>query len=101
MGRLEKYAIAAALVAITSQFYIDILVEDFRVSCGIITMGIMMYIYKNLNTIVIGTVSGISVYLWRIFVLFMRNRLTAELSTSYFVEIYFYVLIFAMLSKQN
>jgi len=98
MGRLEKYAIAAVLVAISSQFYIDILVENFRVSCGIITLGIVMYLYKELNSILIGAVSGISVYLWRIFILFMRSRLTAELSMSYFIEISFYILIGVLVS---
>lgn len=95
--RVKKYIVASVIIAMASQFYFDILIEDFRVSCGIIALGVVSINYRGLNQFFLGVFAGISVVIWRIMVLIIRGSFDLEIAYSYSIEIYFYALLGGMI----
>ena len=63
MTKRTRILIGAMLVALFSQLYLDLLIEDFRVSCGVIALGIFIYTNKDIPGTTMGIASAISTLL--------------------------------------
>lgn len=90
MNKLKRLIAASAIVALSSQINIGFSGSDFRVSGGIIFLGILLFLYEDLKPIQTGIVSGISVYLLRILLYFLGNGEFNEVIWSFQLEIFFY-----------
>lgn len=91
MTKRERILVGAMLVAFFSQLYLDLLIDNFRVSCGVIALGIFIYTNKDISGRTIGIASAISTLLWRLLVLVLFEGFDAGLVIGYIPEIFFYV----------
>lgn len=96
MAKFKKILFGSLIVTLSSQFYIDILISDFRVSCGIIALGLFLYLNRDISPIVLGTSVAFSTYIWRIAVYFLRNGIDYQIMGAFTPEIFFYI-IYAVL----
>jgi len=90
MSRKTRIIIGAMLVALFSQLYLDLLIDDFRVSCGAIALSIFIYSNKDVNGSVIGLASAASTFLWRIIVLSLFDEFNTAIIIGYIPEVFFY-----------
>lgn len=102
MKALKPYILAAALVAAASQIGISVLNADFRISAGIIVFALILNWDQPLKPIRLGVVSGLSVYVVRLFIHALANGSIQEVWVSYQFEILFYLfygIIYQALSR--
>jgi len=95
--------VGAALIALFSQLYLDLLIPDFRVSCGVIAMGIFIYTNQDISGSVMGFAAGASTFLWRLTVLTVFDDFNTAILIGYIPEIFFYISygIFMQLTAQR
>lgn len=104
MKNIKKMLVVTGIVALTSQIYLDIIVSHFKISLGIIFFAIFLYIYRELNAIIIGVFTGFSVYFLRVLVYSIRDGVISDVAFTYFPEIFFYIfygVFFTILIKKN
>lgn len=104
MKNIKRMLVVTGVVALTSQIYLDIIVTDFKISLGIIFFAIFLFIYRELNPIIIGVLTGFSVYVLRVIVYLIGNGVTSGVAWIYFPEIFFYIsygVFFTILIKKN
>lgn len=92
MAKFKKILFGSLIVALSSQFYIDILISDFRVTCAIIALGLFLYLNKDISPIVMGIAVAFSTYFWRIIVYFFRHGIDYDILGAYTPEIFFYII---------
>ncbi len=92
MTNFKKILLGALLVTLSSQFYIDILISDFRVTCAVITLGLFLYINRDISPVVMGIAVAFSTYFWRVLVYFLRNGIDYSIKGAYIPEIFFYII---------
>ncbi len=92
MAKLKKILFGSLIVTLSSQFYIDILISDFRVTCAIIALGLFLYLNKDISPIVMGFAVAFSTYFWRIIVYFFRHGIDYNILGAYTPEIFFYII---------
>lgn len=100
----RRLFIAALIIAISSQFYIDILLADFRITCAVIALGITLYFFRDLHPIVLGISVSASTFLWRTSILAFSSGYQPDIVYGYIPEIFFYIFygaLFWWLSHQN
>jgi len=74
MKRISKMLFIAATVAITSQLYLNFIIDGFRVSTAVILFPILLVTYsKELSSFGTGVVTGLMVFLVRISILLIRG----------------------------
>ncbi|WP_432408130.1 ATP-binding protein [Wukongibacter sp. M2B1] len=103
MTKLKKILIGSLIVTLSSQFYIDILLSDFRVSCAIIALGLFLFLNRDVSPIIVGITVGISTYLWRTLIYFLRYGNDYEVMVAYIPEIFFFIvygILFSRLMKK-
>lgn len=97
----------ALIVGLASQVSIGFLTGDFKVSAGVISFGLMLFYYENMDPVGAGILSGISVYFFRLFSYFLINSSLEPVLISYLYEISFYisygiiVKVFGLLAKRD
>lgn len=91
MTKRSRIFIGAMLVALFSQLYLDLLIQDFRVSCGVIALGIFIYTNKDIPATTMGIASAASTLLWRLVVLASFDGFDLATLTGYVPEIFFYI----------
>ncbi|MTI70022.1 MAG: sensor histidine kinase [Firmicutes bacterium] len=105
MKKFKKMFMVAFIVAIFSQVNIDLLLTDFRFSSAAIVFPIFLFVYRRFNPIIMGLLTGVSIYIWRVGLYVARGGYYKEVLWSYFPEVFFYVfygLIFiSLFRKQN
>ncbi|WP_432663349.1 ATP-binding protein [Wukongibacter baidiensis] len=99
MTKLKKILIGSLIVTLSSQFYIDILLSDFRVSCAIIALGLFLFLNRDISPIVMGTAVAFSTYLWRIAIYFLRYGNNYEVMGAYIPEIFFFIIYGILFSR--
>ncbi len=87
----KKFLIGILIISITSLLYFDILIADFRITFAIITMGAFLYIYRRIDPIVVGTIIGISTFLIRMSLYFIKYGYLTGMGYGYVPEISFYI----------
>lgn len=103
MTKLKKILIGSLIVTLSSQFYIDILLSDFRVSCAIIALGLFLFLNRDISPIIMGLAVAFSTYLWRIVIYFLRYGNNYEVMGAYIPEIFFFIvygILFSILIKK-
>jgi len=90
MNKLKRSILIVLVVGVTAQINLDIIVSDFKVSLGIIFLGIYFYLNRNLNNVIIGFLSGLLVYLLRIAVSTIVSGHLMESYSAFYPEIFFY-----------
>ena len=90
MKKRSRILLGAGLVALFSQLYLDVLLSDFRVTCGLIALGIFIYLNKDISPLVMGIASAVSTFLWRGMIFFLRGDISNELLLSFVPELFFY-----------
>lgn len=104
MKNMKKMLVVAGIVALTSQIYLDIIATDFRISWAIIFLAIFLFLYRDLNIIQTGILTGVIVYIWRVFVYTIGDGFYTDVIWAYFPEIFFYAsfgIVFSFLVKKN
>ena len=89
--KFKKMIIISIIIAITSQINMNLLISDFRVSIAIILFPVFLYLFDEQDTIKIGVMCAISVYILRVGIYFIGNGSFIEILLAYFPEIFFYV----------
>lgn len=79
------------LVGLASQVSIGLMINDFRVSAGIIALVILLLYYENLKPVQTGLLSGFMVYIFRLFLYLLTNGNIKDVIVSYQLEILFYL----------
>jgi len=100
----KKYFIASLIIAISSQFYIDILLTDFRVTCAVIALGIVLYYYRELHPVLLGITVSASTFIWRTGILVFTTGFDQTIVSGFIPEIFFYMFygaFFYWLSDHN
>lgn len=87
----KKLIFVSIIVALASQISIGLMVNNFRVSAGIISFVLFLLYYEELKPIPLGIVSGIMVYLLRLMVYYLTNGKINDIIISYLLEILFYI----------
>lgn len=104
MKNIKKMLVVAGIVALTSQIYLDIIVSDFRISWAIIFLAIFLFLYRDLNVILTGVITGFVVYIWRVIFYAIGYGIIGDVALTYFPEIFFYTfygIFFSILIKKN
>lgn len=104
MTKLKKILLGTLIVTISSQFYIDILISDFRVSCGLIALGLFLFLNRDISPAAMGITTAISTYVWRTIIYFLRYGTNFEIMISYIPEIFFYIIygiVFSRLTRKK
>ncbi len=91
MSKRNRLFAGAMLIALFSQLYLDLLIDDFRVSCGVIALAIFIHTNRDISGITIGLTSAVSTFTWRVIVLFFFGNLDPAIVLSYLPEIFFYI----------
>ena len=91
MSKKSRLFIGVMLIALFSQLYLDLLFDDFRVSCGVIAIAIFIHTNQDINTITVGITSAASTFLWRVIVLTVFGLYDQAIVVSYIPEMFFYV----------
>ncbi len=74
MKKISKMLFIAAIVAITSQLYLNFIIDGFRVSTAVILFPILLITYsKELSSFWTGVVTGLMVFIVRISILLIRG----------------------------
>ena len=90
-NKLKRMIIISIIIAITSQINMNLLISDFRVSVAIILFPVFIYLFDELDTIKIGIMCAISVYILSVGIYFIKNGIFIEILLAYFPEMFFYV----------
>lgn len=104
MTKLKRILIGTLIVTLASQFYFDILISDFRVSCGLIALGLFLFLNRDISPIVMGFSTAVSTYAWRIIIYFLRSGYDFEIIVAYIPEIFFYIvygIVFSRLTRRK
>lgn len=99
MTKFKKILLGSLIVTLSSQFYIDILLSDFRVSCAIIALGLFLFLNRDISPIVMGIAVGFSTYIWRILIYFLRYGYNYEILGAYIPEIFFFIVYGILFSR--
>ncbi|SHK28691.1 ATP-binding protein [Paramaledivibacter caminithermalis] len=91
MAKFKKIFLGTMIVTISSQFYIDILLSDFRITCAIIALGLFLYLNEDINPIIMGITVSFSTYIWRTIIHFLTYGFDAKIIGAYTPEIFFYI----------
>lgn len=91
MNKLKKLVLGSIIVTLSSQFYIDILFSDFRVTCAIIALGLFLFLNRDISPIIMGITVSFSTYIWRSGIFFIKNGIDLDIFRSYVPEIFFYI----------
>ena len=91
MNKLKKIIAISAIIGLSSQIYMDFLVSNFRISFAPILFPLFLLLYSDLNFIVLGITSGLSVQVWRSLVYYLKYGLNDEIFILYFPEVAFYI----------
>ncbi len=91
MTKRNRIFVGAMLIALFSQLYLDLLIPDFRVSCGAIAMAIFIYTNEDITGTTIGIAAGTSTFIWRLIVLASFDDFTSAVMIGYIPEIFFYI----------
>ncbi len=104
MEKIKTSLLIIIVTAFAAQVNLDILVTDFKVSLGIVFLGVYLYHYRNLNLFVIGISSGLIVcFLRSLFSIVTGNSIISSLN-AYYPEIFFYTaftLTYLMLQRRE
>ncbi|MGH4140762.1 hypothetical protein [Clostridium sp.] len=82
--------IISIIIAITSQINMNLLISNFRVSVAIILFPVFLYLFDEIDTIKMGVMCAIFVYILRVGIYFIENGSFIEILLAYFPEIFFY-----------
>lgn len=85
-----KMILVAAIVGITAQIYISILITNFMISFAIILFPVFLFSFEDINTTITGIFAALFVYLLRIIFTIFNGGLFIDAAYSYFPEIFFY-----------
>lgn len=91
MTKLKKLILGSIIVTLSSQFYIDILFSDFRVTCAIIALGLFLFLNRDISPIIMGITVSVSTYIWRAGIFFLKDGINLNILGSYVPEIFFYI----------
>lgn len=94
----KKMILVSLIVALGSQISIGLSGSDFIVSAGIIFFIILLYLHRELKPIPTGILSGIMVYILRLFVYYLVEGSIQEVILSYQLEALFYLFYSAIYS---
>lgn len=90
--------------ALASQISINLFVKDFKIALAIIIFAVYMYIFPDLNKILLGIITGTAVYLGRIGVYSLTSHITRETVYFFLPEFFFYVsfgILYNALNRKN
>lgn len=96
----KKMLLVSLLVGLASQISIGLMINDFRVSAGIIAFVILLLYYEDLKPVQTGLLSGLMVYLFRLAIYYLTRGNLKNVVISYQLEILFYIfysLIYSLL----
>jgi two-component system sensor histidine kinase YcbA len=96
MEKIKTTLMIIFVVSISAQIDLDIIVSDFKVSLGIIFLGVYLYLHRNLNNVTIGLASGFVVFILRVIIDFLTDGNFSTAVISYYPEIFFYTIYAAM-----
>lgn len=103
-SNLKNRLIAVLVITLASQFYIDVLFSDFRVSGGVIAFAILMYFFRDIHPVGLGIAVSITTYIWRVILYVGSRGYSPDIIDGFAPEILFYLLysiVFWYLSQQN
>lgn len=90
MDKKKKLLLVSALVAFSSQVYIDFHISNFKFSFAGVVLPILLFLYDEINPILVGILSGISLYLFRIMFLILDGGMLRQAIVPYLPESIFY-----------
>lgn len=100
----KRLLLSSLLIAVSSQFYMDILFSDFRVTGAVIVLGITLFLYRKINPIYLGIIVAGSTFLWRTGIFLINHSFDRVIIGGYVPEIFFYILygvIFTFFMRKN
>lgn len=90
MDKKKKLLIISALIAFSSQIYIDFYISNFKFSFAGVVIPILLFLFDEINPILVGILSGISLYLFRILFFIFGGGMLGQAIISYLPESIFY-----------
>ncbi|NLL81371.1 MAG: ATP-binding protein [Tissierellia bacterium] len=91
MKKNKKMILIPLVVAIASQFNISIMNSGFVVSAGIIVLISFLLYYENLRPIIMGFISGLLVYIFRLVLNLLSFGTIDDIVVLYLFEVLFYL----------
>jgi len=90
MDKKKKLLIISALIAFSSQIYIDFYISNFKFSFAGVVIPILLFLFDEINPILVGILSGISLYLFRILFFILGGGMLGQAIIPYLPESIFY-----------
>lgn len=91
MRKELRILLGAGIVALFSQIYLDILLSDFRVTCGLIALGVFLYLNRDISPAFMGVAAAVSTFIWRGSVFILHGTFSQEVLLGFVPEIFFYI----------
>lgn len=88
MDKKKRFVLAIFAVGLSSQLYINFYISNFKFSFAGVIFPIFLFIYDEINPILLGTFSGLSLYMFRVLLGGSISNIDVFL---YFPETIFYI----------
>lgn len=89
MSKKKKFILAILAVGLSSQLYIDFYISNFKFSLAGVVFPIFLFLYDDINPILLGTFSGLSLYIFRVI---LEGNISNVNVSGYFPETIFYII---------
>lgn len=90
MKRMNETAVVALSISLISQIYVNLFMNDFRISFAVILFPVFLYVYKNINAISTGFVTGITVFSFRVLISMLKGAGISYAASVNYQVIFFY-----------
>ncbi|WP_159436096.1 ATP-binding protein [Anaerosalibacter sp. Marseille-P3206] len=102
MDKKKKYLFATILIGLSSQLYISYHISNFKFSFAGVLFPVFLYMYIELNPMLLGISSGIVLFIFRILFCLIGGGTFTQSIVAFFPEAIFYIIygvIFYLLLK--
>ena len=91
MDKKKKYLFATIIIGLSSQLYINYYISNFKFSFAGVLFPVFLYMYSELNPLLLGVSSGISLFFFRLLFFAMGGGAFSQAIVAFYPEAIFYM----------
>ena len=91
MDKKKKYLFATIIIGLSSQLYINYYISNFKFSFAGVLFPVFLYMYSELNPLLLGVSSGISLFFFRLLFFAMGGEAFSQAIIAFYPEAIFYM----------
>ena len=91
MDKKKKLLFATIVVGLSSQLYIDYYISNFKLSFAGVLFPVFLYMYSELNPLILGVTSGLSLFFFRVLFFAIGGGTFSQAIVAFYPEAIFYM----------